>query len=116
MAATSSRRAGRMETSLSFMSKTPDSARRRQIEKDFGLANPAADGRMMAEIEAALMREARIGEQRDVGERNRVTREVAACRQMLLHAVERRIAALDLLRIELGGVLAEIDELKATHR
>src|SRR3954462_15101515 len=35
---------------------------------------------------------------------------------MLLHAVKRRIAALDLFRIELGGVLAEIDELEAAHR
>ena len=35
---------------------------------------------------------------------------------MLLHTVERSIAALDLFRVELGDVLAEIDDLEAAHR
>src|SRR3954470_19297882 len=81
-----------------------------------GFADPAVDGGITTEIEAAFMRDARIGKQRDVGKRNVITGEEAVCRQMLLHAVERRIAALDLFRIELGGVLAEIDELEAAHR
>src|SRR3954447_8653662 len=85
-------------------------------EKGLGFADPAADGGITTEIEAAFMRDARIGKQRDVGKRNVITGEEAVCRQVLLHAIERRVAALDLFRIELGGVLAEIDDLEAAHR
>jgi len=44
---------------------------------------------MAAEIEATFMREARIGEQRHVRERNLIANEEAAAGEMLLHAVER---------------------------
>src|SRR5204862_7586677 len=84
-----------------------------KAEKGLGFGDPAADGSKAAEIEAAFMRNAGIGEERDVGERNHMAGEETAAGKMLLHAVERCIAALDLFRSELGGILAEIHELEA---
>src|SRR4051812_23066899 len=78
---------------------TPASARLTRLgkpEKGLGFADPAADGGITTDIEAAFMRDARIGKQRDVGKRNRITGEETAAGEMLLHAIERRIAALDL--------------------
>src|SRR5262245_56245815 len=92
------------------------SARRRKTEIFFGLTDPAPDRTVAAEVEAALMSDAGIGQQRNVGERDGVAGKAAACGEMLLHAVERRIAALDLFGIELRDVLAEIDHVEAAHR
>src|SRR5436305_10581042 len=104
-----------METDFVFIRETPVSARRRKAEIGFGFADPATDGRVTAEIEAAFMRDTGIGKQRDVRERNRLASDEAAGGEMGLHPIERRIAALDLLGIELGDILAEIDQLEAAH-
>src|SRR5438552_15876999 len=89
------------------------SFRRRQAERVLGFADPAPHGRIAGEIEAAFVRDARIGEQRYVGERDRLARQEARCGEMLLHPRQRGMAALHLLGIEPGSRLLEIDHLEA---
>ena len=85
-------------------------------EEFFGLADPAPHGGIAVEVEAALMREPRIGQQRDVGERHGGADQKPCRRELLFHARQRRIAALDLVGIEIGCRLAEIDHLEAADR
>ena len=62
------------------------------------------------------MRKPRIGQQRDVGERGGVADQETRCRQLVLHPRQRRVAALDLVRIEIGRGLAQIHDLETAHR
>ena len=59
------------------------------------------------------MRQAGIGQQRHVGERDVVADQKRRQRELLLHPRQRRITALDLVGIEIGGRLAEIEHLEA---
>ena len=45
---------------------------RRQPERPFGFGDPAPDGGITVEVKTAFMRDPGIGQQRDVGERDRV--------------------------------------------
>jgi len=67
-------------------------------------------------MKATLMREARIGEQRNVGERNGVADQKPRRGKMMLHPCQRGIPALDLFGVEIGGRLAEIDHHEAADR
>ena len=79
-----------------------DSAYRRQPERPFGLADPAPDGGIAIEMEAALVRDPRIGQQRNVGQRDRVANQERRQRELMFHPRQREIAALDLVRIEVS--------------
>src|SRR5258708_27323948 len=59
------------------------------------------------------MRDTCVGEQRDVREGYTVANKERRCRQVMLHPRQRGIATLDLVRIEIGYRLAEIDHLEA---
>ena len=59
------------------------------------------------------MRQPRISQQRDVGEREPLADEKPRRRQMMLHPRQCGIAPLDLFRIEIGQRLAEIDGLES---
>src|ERR1700736_4509167 len=97
MTPTSSRRARRMVTAESRLMGFSGlvSTRRRQAERFLGLADPAPHGGIAVEMKAALMREAGIGQQRYVGERNRVGDQKARRGQLMLHPRQRRVAALN---------------------
>ncbi len=64
---------------------------------------------------AAFMRDARIGQQRDIGERENIADQEARVRKTTLHVVKRDIAALHQIQIQFARGLAEIDHLKAAH-
>ena len=81
-----------------------------------GLADPAPHRGIAVEVKAALMRQPGIGQQRDVGERDAVADQKPRRGELMLHPRQRGIAALDLVGIEIGGRLAEIDHLEAAHR
>ena len=49
------------------------------------------------------MRHPRIGQQRDVGERDCIAHQKRRCRELLLHARQRGMTALHLVRIEISG-------------
>ena len=101
---------------LWFASETLQAtAHRRQAERFFGLADPAAHRGIAVEMKAAFMRDARIGQQRDVGERDGVADQERRDGELVLHPRQRRIAALDLVGIEIGGRLAEIEHLEAAY-
>src|SRR3954469_25766656 len=90
--------------------------RRCKTELGLGISDPAPDRTIRSEIEAAFMREARIGEQRDIGKRERTAGEKASAGEMPLHLVERGIATLDQVRVERRDGLAEIDQVESAHR
>src|SRR6476620_4573697 len=92
-----------------------DSARRRQTERSFGIADPAAHRGVAVEMKAALMRDAGIGEKRDVGEREGVADQEWRHGELVLHPRQRRIAALDLVGVEIGGGLSEIEHLETAY-
>ena len=62
------------------------------------------------------MRQPRIGQQRDIGERDGVADQESRCRQLVLHPRQRRVAALDLVRVEFGRGLAQIRHLETAYR
>src|SRR3954463_11524963 len=90
--------------------------RRCKTELGLGISDPAPDRTIGSEIEAAFMREARIGEQRDVGKRERTAHEKTSAGEMPLHLIERGIATLDQVRIERRDRLAEGEPGEAAHR
>src|SRR5829696_8865687 len=92
------------------------SARRREPEEFFGRADPAAHGGIAIEMKAAFMRDARIGQQRYVGERDGVAGQKWRDGELVLHPRQRRIAALDLVGVEVGSRLAQIEHLEAADR
>src|ERR1041385_6470844 len=93
MVATSSLRAALIVTrEAPLMTK---SACRHEVERAFALADPAPYRGVAVEVKAALMRQPRIGEQRDVGERDAVADQIPARCQLVLHPRQRGIAALD---------------------
>src|SRR5664279_4735518 len=92
------------------------SMRRRQPERPFGLADPAPHGGVTVEVKAAFMRQPRIGQQRDVGERDGIADQESRRSKLMLHPRQRHIATLDLVRIEVGRRLAEIDHLVTADR
>src|SRR5436305_14503830 len=67
-------------------------------------------------MEATLMRQPRIRQQRDVGERHDLADQKTSRGQLVLKPCERSIATLDLVGIEIEGRLAEILHLKPAHR
>src|ERR1700722_14705652 len=77
-------------------------AHRRQAKALFGLADPAPHRGIAVEVKAPLMREAGIGQQRDVGERNRVADQESRGGELMFHPRQRGVATLDLVRIEVG--------------
>src|SRR5262245_17591006 len=87
--------------------------KRRQVEILLGLADPASDRNVAIHLKSALMRHARVRGERDVCEREGVACEIAAAPELALQMIERGNAALDLLRIKLGNLLAEIDHVEA---
>src|SRR5689334_13038549 len=96
----SSRRARRMASEGRAVMAPPNgSMGRRQSELLFRVADPAPQLRITAEIKTALMREARVGQQRHVRQRERAHKK-ARHFETALHVVEREIAAPNLLRIK----------------
>src|SRR5579859_6086422 len=87
-----------------------------QAEAGLDLADPAPDRNIAIHVKSAFMRNARVGRERDIGEREGAADKEAALAEMAFKMIERRIAALHLLRIELGCLLAEIGHLKAADR
>ena len=81
-----------------------------------GLADPAPQRGIAVEVKAAFMRQAGIGQQRDVGEREAIADQKSRRGELMLHPRQRRIAALDLVGIEIGCRLAQIFHLEAAHR
>src|SRR2546421_2537805 len=110
MTVTSSRRVRRIVTVDSCVMRTL--ARRLQAEGFLGLADPAAHGGITIEMESALMGEARIGQQRHVRERSCLANQKSRRGQLMLKSRYRRVAALDLFGIEIGGRLAQIFHLE----
>src|SRR5437868_14529646 len=90
--------------------------RRRQTEGFLGLADPATHGGITIEMKSAFMSEAGIGQQRHVRERSRLPNQKTGQSQLMLKSRQRRVAALDLFGIEIGGWLAEIFHLEPAHR
>src|SRR5258706_2825551 len=103
MTPTSSRQARRMviEEIASMRVPTISLARRRQAKRLLGLTDPAPDGGVAVEVKAALMRQSRIGQQRDVGEREGIADQKSRRGQLVLHPCQRGIATLDLVGIEI---------------
>src|SRR6476620_12249478 len=66
-------------------------------------------------MKAAFMREARIGQQRYVGERDGIAGQEWRDGELMLHPRQRRIAALDLLGVEIGSGLLQIEHLEAAY-
>src|SRR6185503_11317010 len=64
-------------------------------------------------MKAAFMRDARVGQQRYVGERDGVAGQKWRDGELVLHPSQRRIAALDLVGVEVGSRLAQIEHLEA---
>src|SRR5260363_426352 len=96
MAPTSSRRAARMVTAMRPvipLSSPCRSAGRPQAERLLGVADPAPDRITARQIETALVRHARIGQQRDIGQGQGFTDEKARTRELTLQMIERRITA-----------------------
>jgi hypothetical protein len=62
------------------------------------------------------MRQPRIGQQRDVGERDGIADQESRRGKLVLHPRQRRVATLDLVGIEIRGRLAEKHHLEAAHR
>src|SRR6185436_20782090 len=67
-------------------------------------------------MKATFMRDARVGQQRYVGERDGVAGQKWRDGELVLHPRQRRIAALDLVRVEVGSRLAQIEHLEAADR
>src|SRR5947208_5832549 len=66
-------------------------------------------------MKAAFMRDARIGQERYVGERDGVAGQKWRDGELVLHPRQRRIAALDLVGIEVGNRLLQIEHLEAAY-
>ena len=62
------------------------------------------------------MRQPSIGQKRNVGERNGVADQKSRRGKLMLHPRQRRVAALDLVGVEIGRGFAEIDHLETAHR
>src|SRR4051812_33434452 len=87
--------------------KTPiNSPRRSEVQRTLALADPAPDCGIAVEVKTTLVRQPRIGEQRDIGEADAVADKIARRCELVLHPRQRGIAALDLVRIEVGGGLS----------
>jgi len=67
-------------------------------------------------VEAAFVRQPRIGQQRDVGERDFAANQKSRRGELMLHPRQRRVAALDLVRIEIRCGFAQIHHLVPAHR
>src|SRR4051812_25162462 len=83
-----------------LMNISDRSARRSKVQRTLAFADPAPDRGVTVEVKTALMRDPRIGEQRDVGQRDAVADQIARRCELVLHPRQRGIAALDLVGIE----------------
>ena len=81
--------------------------RRRQAERAFGLADPAPHRGIAVEVKPPSCASQRIGQQRDVGERKTVAGQKPRRGELMLHPRQRRIAAPDLVGIEIGPGLTQ---------
>src|ERR1700751_3782965 len=79
----------------------------------FAVRDPPPDGVIAGQIETALMRNTRVSKQCHVREREVVAQEITRAGELSLQLIERGIAALHQVRIELVVRLAEIDHLEA---
>src|SRR4030095_2420533 len=73
---------------------------------------PGADRRVRREVEAAFVRDMRVGVQRDVRQRVLTRAEIFAIAQRLFEHIERRIAVLLFLHEFLAELLARLAELQ----
>src|SRR5438132_13464438 len=99
---TSSRRAGRMVTGATRMAFSAGLSRRAQAQRLFGRADPASDRAIAVEMKTTFVRDPCIGQQRYVGERERIPDQEWRFGQLMLHSRQRGIAALQLVGIEIG--------------
>ncbi len=58
----------------------------------FGLADPAAQGGVTRQIEAALRRQPRVGQQRHVCERDGLAQQKTCLPKLIFHTIERGVA------------------------
>ena len=87
-----------------------------QAKRPLGLADPASHGAIAAEVEAALMRQPCVGQQRDIGERDGIADQKSGCGKLVLHPGQRGVTTLDFVGVEIGCGFSEINHLKAAHR
>src|SRR5437773_10555079 len=66
-------------------------------------------------MKAAFMRDARIGQERYVGERDGVAGQKWCDGELVLHARQRRIAALDRVGVGPANRLLQIEQLEAAY-
>ena len=76
-----------------------------QAERPLGVPDPASHRGIAVEVKAALMGQARIGQERDIGERDTRRRSETATSRAVLHPRQRGVSALDLVGIEFGDGL-----------
>src|ERR1700742_1118483 len=114
IAGTSLRRGRRMVTvDIAVTGMSP--SRRRQPELCLAISDPVPDRWIPRQVEATFMRPPRVGDQRNIGERECSADQKTRAGKMLLHAIERGITAPDPVGVELGSCLAEITHVEAAH-